>query len=42
MLSIHEINVQGVHELKGCRMGFTIHLNVHIEVLSLSYNLDIV
>jgi hypothetical protein len=23
----HEVNVQGVHELKGCEMGSTIHLN---------------
>jgi divalent metal cation (Fe/Co/Zn/Cd) transporter len=39
---MHEVNVQGVHELRGRRMGSTIHLDVHIEVLSVSYSLDIV
>ncbi len=42
MSLIHEVNVKGVHELRGRRMGFTIHLNLHIEVLSTSYNLDII
>jgi divalent metal cation (Fe/Co/Zn/Cd) transporter len=39
MSLIHEVNVQGVHELKGRKMGSTIHLNVHIEVLSVSSNI---
>ncbi len=42
MSLIHEVNVQGIHELKGRKMGSTIHLNVHIEVLSVSYSLDII
>ncbi len=42
MSLIHEVNVHGVHELRGRKMGFTIHLNVHIEVLFVSYSLDII
>jgi divalent metal cation (Fe/Co/Zn/Cd) transporter len=38
MSLIHE----GVHELKDHMMGSTIHLDLHIEVLSVSHNLDIV
>jgi divalent metal cation (Fe/Co/Zn/Cd) transporter len=42
MSLIHEINVHGVHELKGHKMGFTVHLNVHIEMISVNYSLDII
>jgi hypothetical protein len=42
MSLIHEVNVHGVHELRGPRMWFTIHLNVHIEVSFMNYSLDIV
>jgi divalent metal cation (Fe/Co/Zn/Cd) transporter len=41
MSLIHEVNVQGIHELRGHMMESTIHLNVHIEVLFVNHNLDI-
>jgi divalent metal cation (Fe/Co/Zn/Cd) transporter len=42
MSFIHEVNVQGVYELRGRKMGSTIHLNVHIEVFYVNYSLDII
>jgi divalent metal cation (Fe/Co/Zn/Cd) transporter len=42
MSLIHEVDVHGVHELKGHMMGSTIHLNVHIDVFSVNYSVDII
>ncbi len=42
MSLIHEVNVKGIHELRGRTMGSTIHLNLNIEVFSTIYNIDII